>query len=281
MGYVWFGTREHMQWVTAPAVDVSASRAGFSASAQFMSGGAWVRRSKTGAKQFSFSWNMKRRADVQAIIDYAEGFYGDGYIYYSNPFAMDRNVLPPYWANPSLNAYDGPVVLDGVRPLLISGNSSVNGFPVEAAQYSVTSTSTSAEIYIPIPPTHEAHIGVHGSVVSGSANVVIKQWSSSVASTDVNATLLTKGELTNAVVSGGSYQGVSLSIESGSAGVLQLDGMIVQVLPAGSVSPSGAFISGVGHSGLEFVNSPALSEYSAAQDRVGVTAELIETEAWA
>ena len=56
--------------------------------------------------------------------------------------------------------------------------------------------------------------------------------------------------------------------------------MMMQVLPAGSVRPVERFISGQGTSGLSFVNQPTVSAYSAALDRIGVSAELVETEAW-
>lgn len=280
-GTVWFGTKEHMQWVPAPAVDVAAGKVGHSSVANFLSGGAYVRRSKGAAKKYSFSWTMRRRSDVQAILDYADGLYGNGYIYYSNPFAMDRNVMPSAWATPFINCYDGPVVINNIRPALVNTGSVINGYPIESAQYTITSTDSVPSIYIPIPPGYTAHVGAHGSVISGAANVTITEHVTPAGGPTSNLTLLDKTDaLTNKMTSGNSYQGITISMSSGSTGVLQLDGIIVQVLPDGSVAPTGAFVSGQGQSGMSFTSEPVTSEYSAALDRVGVSADLIETEAY-
>ena len=85
---------------------------------------------------------------------------------------------------------------------------------------------------------------------------------------------------TNATFSGNSFIGITLTLRSASAGKLQLSGLMVQVLPDGAVSPVGGFISGQGTSGMSFTSQPAVTQYSAVMDRVGVSADLVETEAW-
>jgi hypothetical protein len=281
---VWFGTKGNMKWVPAPAIDVQAGRVGWAQQANFMGGGAWVRRSKAAAKKFVFSWNLKSRAEIQPIIDFADGLYGNGYIYYSNPFAMDRNVLPSYWAAPYMNYYDGPVVVDETRPTVTSTTTSVNGYPLESAIYTITSTSNVPSVFIPIPPGYTAYVGAHGTLNSGSASVRVIPEISPIASgspTDLTLLSTTTSTRTNSQFSGNSYIGITITMRSASTGVLQLSGLIVQVLPDGAVVESGGFISGQGQSGMSFVSEPVISEYSAAMDRVGVSAELIETEAWA
>lgn len=284
MSNVWFGTKGYMQWVPAPAVDIPAGKQGYSANAAFLSGGAYSRRSKAAAKRFTLSWNMRHREDIQPVLDYADGIYGDGYIYYSNPFAIDRNALPAYWASPFINYYDGPLVVDGVRPDIINNNSAVNGYPVESAVYTLTSTSRVPSIYVPIPPGYTAHVGAHADVNSGSAFVRVTPEVSAVSSgTPVNLTLLSRSTTTrtNAMFEGDSYQGITVTMGSSSSGSLVVHGIIVQVLPNGAVPLSGGFVSGQGQSGMSFANHPSVSEYSAALDRVGVSVEMIETEAWA
>lgn len=284
-GSVWFGTKDHMQWVPAPAIDVQATKAGFATQASFISGGAWVRRSKTSARQYAMSWNMRRLEDVQPILDYADGIYGNGHLYYVDPFFIGRNIFPSYWAAPYMNYYDGPVIVDDTRPVLVNNASSINGYPVESAQYTVTSTSKIPSVFLPIPEGYTIYIGAHGSVQSGNATVTVTPVISSIANgTTANLTLLTPASTTrtNYTLSySAGYIGVTVSLKSTSTGVIQLDGLIAQLAPDGAVLPSGGFISGQGASGMSFVNQPVLSEYSAALDRVGLSAELIETEAWA
>lgn len=281
MGQVWFGTKGNMQWVPAPAVDIAAGKIGFSARADFLNGGVWTRRSKAAAKQFSMSWNLKHRAEIQPIMDYADGMYGDGPVYYADPFAMDRNMLPAYWASPYINAYDGPVIVDGTRPTLVNNGSSVRGFPVESAIYTVTSTSSIPSIFVPIPPGYTAHIGAHGEVLSGDVSVTVQTMNSAEGGSTADLVLLgITDDLTNTTVSGSNVIGITISLASESTGSIRLDGIIVQVLTGGAVTPSGAFVSGQGTSGLSFASQPVVSAYSAALDRVGVSADLVETEAW-
>lgn len=281
---VWFGTKEHMRWIPAPAVDVQASKAGYQAQASFISGGAWVRRSKASAKTYSMSWNMRNFGDVRPVLDYADGVYGNGHIYYVDPFIMTNNVLPSYWATPALNYYDGPVIVNDTRPVLINNNASVNGYPVESAQYTVTSTGKRPSIFLPIPEDHTIYIGAHGSLQSGNASVTVTPVISAIANgTTTNLSLLSKTTTsrTNYTLSNSSgYIGVTLSFGSTSTGVVQLDGLIARIYPDGALPSSGGFISGQGSSGLSFVSQPSVSQYSAALDRVGVSVDLIETEAW-
>lgn len=282
-GYVWFGTKAHMQWVTAPAVDITAGKVGYNASANFLNGGAWHRRSKTSAKQYALSWNMKHADEVQPILDYADGVYGNGFVYYVDPFIAERNVLPAYVANPSMNAYDGPWLAGGERPTLVTHASSTNGYPTESAQYTITSSATVPSVFIPIPEDHTVYVGAHGSVQSGNARVTVTPVISSIANgTPVDLTLLAvTDDRTNASWSYSSgIIGVEISMASSSTGVIQLDGLIAQVAPDGAVLPSGGFISGQGSSGMSITEQPAMSQYSAALDRVGVSMSLLETEAW-
>lgn len=280
---VWFGTREFAQWVPAPAVDIDASKTGYASTLAFLNGGARVRRSKGAAKSYNMSWNLKRRADIQPILDYADGMYGNGAIYYVDPFAADMNMLPTYWAAPYVNYYDGPVIVDGVRPTLVSSPTSVNGYPVESVIYKLNSTSRVPSIYLPIPPGYTAYVGAHGSVASGSASVrVIPELNSQSSATPVNLTLLPTDTQTrtNASFSGNQYAGITLTMASASTGTLQLSGMIVELLPDGAVPSTGGFVSGQGTSGLSFASQPSVTQHSAAMDKVAVSAELIETEAW-
>ena len=283
MAEVWFGTRNYMQWISAPSVDVGASKRGFSGQVGFLSGGAYVRRSKAAAKTFAMSWGVRTRAQVQPILDYADGVYGNGPLYYCNPFAMPLNMLPAYWASPSINYYDGPAIVDGIRPELVTNLTSTNGYPVESAIYALTSSSSIPSIYLPIPPGYTMHIGAHGSVVSGTASVTVTPEVNAISSGPTsNLTLLdtTTTTRTNFTVEGDSYAGVTISMASLSSGQIQLDGLIAQCLPNSATPTLGGFISGQGQSGLSFVEQPTVSEYSYAFDRVGVSADLIETEAW-
>lgn len=279
---VWFGTKSGMQWIECPAVDIAAGKQGWQSEASFLNGGAWTRRSKTAAKRYAFSWNMRSYEAVRPILDYADGHYGDGYLYYVDPFA--DNIFPSYWASPFQNYYDGPLLVNDTRPTLITNATSTNGYPVESVQYTVTSTSKVPTVFLPIPEGYTIYIGAHGAVQSGNATVTVTPVISAIATgTTVNLTLLTTATTTRtnySVAKSTGIIGVNVSLKSTSTGVIQLDGLIAQVMPDGSAATTGGFISGQGSSGLEFKEQPSLAQYSAALDLVSVSANLVETEAW-
>jgi hypothetical protein len=270
-----------MQWIAAPRVDIAVSRSGMASATRFQNGGVSVRRSKVAARGYELSWENKPRAVIQPILDYGDGIYGDGPFYYCSPFAMASNPLPSYIASPSQNYYDGPFLVDETRPLIEDNGSSLNGFPVESAIYTVTSTSSVPEVYIPIPPTYVAHIGAHGAVLSGDASVVIREYVTTEGGVPANLTLLNKSApFVNTTVSGSVARGVSISLASTSSGTIRLDGIIMQILPAGETPNLHGFMAGQGQTGMDFTDFPELSEYSAALDLNSVTASLVETEAW-
>lgn len=284
---VWFGTKGLEQWIPCPTVDVPATKQGYGEATAFLGGGAAVRRSKVSAKRYTMSWVQKSRATLAPIRDYAEGVYGNGFIYYLDPFEMDRNILPSYLAQPAQNFYDGPFVADGVRPTIVTDATSVNNYPVESAIYTLTATSKVPSVYIPIPPGHTFGIGVHGQLLSGNARVSITPQISSTGlgtMTDVPTynNLATAPLITHTFAASSGIVGVNISLNATTASQLQLYGIVGQVRPDGQdFSGNVPFMSGQGSSGMQFLpGSPTYSQYSYALDRVGMSADLIETEAW-
>ena len=139
---MWFGTRDYPQWISCPVVDADMSKVGWQSQQQYLNGGARVRRSSTAHKEYNLSWNLQSRDNIRQINDYADGIYGDGLIYFLDPFAMDKNVLPQYWAAPMLGADDGPILHGGVRPTIVATGTNGFGYPVKSAVYAVKADAT-------------------------------------------------------------------------------------------------------------------------------------------
>jgi len=272
---MYFGTRERMTWVRVPAIETPLTKGGWGAEGVYLNGGAYVRRSATGHKRYEFSWGMTDQENIYDIIDYADGLYGAGLIYFHEPFAMVSNILPQFWAAPRLAAEDAPPFVLGKRPTLVATAANAFGYPTQSAVYTLTALDTFSTLWIPIPNGYTLHVGVHGSA-TGTAAVTVLPDGGSVA----NLTLL--NVLTNTLTNYTSTaSGVTLSF--GGVGQLTLAGLIAQVLPTGDSPSTGDFISGRGHSGCRFApNSITVSGFSApnALDKVSATAGLIETGAW-
>jgi len=277
LGQMWFGTRGYMRWIKCPAVGVDASKVGWETNTQLLNGKKYVRRSVSSHKEYQLTWNLAPRSELQPIMDYADGVYGTGKIYWVDPFAMDRNMFPIDWSVPSQGGYDG-VILNGgeSRPELIPTPANSNRYPAESVQYTVTSGAWVPEIWLPIPEGYTMHLGFHGVAGTGGTVTYGVTNGSSVGSFTALTPLSVSGiTRTNASVSSTTGDGVIIKL--GGSGTLTMTALTAVLVPTGvSVSLTGAFISGMGNAGCVFGSQPVLEQYSAALDKVGLSLNLIE-----
>lgn len=281
---MWFGTRGYMQWVAAPDVSMPSSTSGLSQKLSFRNGGKKIRRSTAAAKEYTLTWTMVNREEIRPVLDYSDGVYGSGPVYFADPFAMDTNMLPQHWATPAQAGTDG-IILDNssTRPQLIPTDANAYGYPAQSAVFNVTPPAVGKEIYevyVPIPPNYTAWIGAHGSDGTGGTVVCTPSIGATTAGVPVTLTLLPVTTATRFNHSVTSSEGNGVLIKLGGSGTITLSGLMVQVLPTGVVPALGGFISGQGNSGCTFDGNPAYTPYNAALNRVGLIAELTETESW-
>lgn len=272
---MYFGTQERMTWIKCPAIDTPLSKVGWQSKSQYLNGGANVRRSSTAHKEYTLTWSFATQDQVDDVTDYADGAYGDGLIYFLDPFAAKSNVLPQYWSIPRLAVDDAPSLVKGRRPTLVDSVSNNFSHPTKTAVYTLQVTDTFTTLYVPIPPEHTFHMGVFGSA-SGTARVTATPDGSSAV--DLTFLSITSSTRTNYALTGST--GVTLSLAG--EGNLNLTSMIAQVRPDGESVPPGDFISGKGHSGCRFDGFPVVQGYSApeALDYQSLSANLTETGTW-
>lgn len=285
---MWFGTKERMSAIRAPKIDYAAPKVGWSGgTTQYLNGGAYVRRSITAHKEYSFSWGNMSREEIRLINDYADGVYGSGPVYFLDPFAMDTNLLPQHWATPRLVWDDAPVLMGGDRSTVLDlGNLAVNplGYPAKGATYYDSGAGSvpmaqRPRLYIPVPDGYTLWFGVHGQPYQTSPNIVQVKPSNGAAVTMPLLGLSDTNRFSNSWDGTTAMTGVEISL-TGQLGLATLHGMMAQVLPTGVLPQAGGFISGQGNSGVRFAVQPTLQQYSAAKDMVSLTAQLVEDEAW-
>lgn len=281
---MWMGPRGNMTWVPAPDIEMPSSKVGWQTEMQFLNGGTRIRNSVAATKNYEMTWTLKKTDDLRAVLDMADGLYGPGAIYFSDPFAMEKNALPAAWAMPYQAGYDGIILDNGrVRPQLVPTSANVLGYPAESAVFNVVAPGAGKEIYeqfVPIPPGHTAHIGAHGLVGSGGVvKVTIATGPTSIGAS-TNLTMMAVDNAIRFNHSVDSSEGIGILISLAGVGTVTLSGLIVQILPTGSVPLYGGFISGQGNSGCTFREKPSYTPFSAALDRASASAELVETEAW-
>lgn len=262
--HMWFGTKERMAWVPCPAINVGMSSEGAGESGTYMGGGGYARNSADGHMVYEFSWNANTRDEIYPIADYGTGVYGDGLIYFLDPFAMDTNVLPERWAAPGKVDRWSAYLREGTTPPTVT-NTGANtlGLPVKTAQYAISDNGR--ELWVPVPPGHTLHFAWVGSASGASVQV------NGVAATPtaVGASGLTWNTYT-----------ADATIRLWGTGTVDIAGMVAQVLPTGQAPTTNGWVSGRGHSGCRFQGRPKVVGLSAALDRVSARATLIETGDW-
>jgi hypothetical protein len=276
----YIGTRERLFEMRAPSINMPSSKVGFVSELPYINGGFSVRQSTAAHKRYDMTWNSVERDEARIILDLADGVHGSGLIYWHDPFAADRNVLPQQWASPFQGTSDGVPLNAGERPQRLTTVENTLNFPTFSARYNVT-TSNTKRVWIPIPPGHLAHIGVYGQPVSGGEMLAIPTFpdGSFIQPQIMQLMSLADSSRTNfEVKSSDGHNGVFLRL--GGSGFITIAGMMVQVLPEGQTVEPGGFISGQGQSGARFLGQPDYNAISAAFDRVGVVASFVETGTW-
>lgn len=274
---IYFGTKEYMQWVKSPAIGMDSTKQGyFSGAVGYLNGGAYTRRSWGAAKKYNMTWNNAQQHQIQPILDYADGVHGTGDIYFANPFTFEQNMLPQWAATPALGAEDAPVLVGDVRPSSVPNGDRTQGYPANAAVYTVNTSAVDEFVFVPIPPGYTGWVGVHATA-TGTAKIKIIPYTGGSAGTPVDATLLSTSTTTR-VTNSVAGSGIGLAISG--VGTITLYGIFVQAYQTGRVPASGGFVGGRGQSGMQFISQPVLTEYSAAFNMIAASVELIEVEAW-
>lgn len=263
---MWFGTAGNMRWVPCPAINPRIGTEAWGESGTYLGGGAFVKSSKSSHKVYDFAWNTASREEVYSVVDYAEYVYGDGLIYFLDPFAMDQNILPAAWAQPGVFGAGSPSLLTtGAAPTVGTTPSNTLDLPTHSATYTVDNDGR--ELTIQVPPGYTFHFGWFGS---GAGGGVVKVNGANAPSLNHNGSTLFNTTLANP----------EIKIELGNSGGLTIYGMIAQVLPTGQSPSATKWISGRGNSGCRFQGRPSVNGLSAALDKVSASATLVETGDW-
>jgi hypothetical protein len=276
----YMGTREKLFEVKAPAVNMPSSKVGFASEINFLNGGADVRRSTAAAKRYSMTWGLMSRDEARIILDLADGIYGSGPIYWHDPFAADRNALPQWWASPMQGIVDGLPLNADDRGVEVQTPANNLDLPVRSIEYNVI-LGTTRSVWIPIPPGYTAWVGAYGQDGTGGRLDVTPTVNSQLDGAVTALTFLDYSDNSrfNNSFSSNDFDGIKLGL--GGAGTVTLSGIMVQVLKNGTMPQPGKFISGQGNSGCSFATQPSYTPYSAALDKVGLTADMVETAGWA
>lgn len=279
---MFFGNQYKMRKVPMPAINAGIGQEKWSTSGTFLNGGGYVRASTTGHKVYQFSWPPMSAADARLFLDFANGIYGPGPFYFTDPFAMSTNMMSALWSAPWLMESTSGVsgsssMLRGQTGNIFTTPANPKDLPPYYMNYFLGTSAERQVFVIPVPPGYTLHLGVHGV-----GTPMQYTWNGG-ASTAIPMIGASSPALTNTTVNGGTNGGlVRLSLAPTTASSTAIYGIMAQALPTGSPAPTGPWISGQGATGVEFDGPAQVTGYSAPQgiDRQGITATLREVGAW-
>lgn len=272
---MWIATERRGGWIPAPATGLDVSEVGYSESVSYLNGGVFLRRSSGSHKEYQLKWNAQSRDFVRQLTDLSSGLWGKGLVYFLDPTAMDKNLLPQFMASPMLGAEGGPLLIGEDEPALIETPFNPNNYPVDMAQYGAGTTRY--RHYLPIPPGYVAWVGTHGTTTAGYMRVERRGLTGSVLGTDtVEMQSVQDTNRFSRSYSSVNHSGLYIYLDNNTT----YAGAMVQLLKIGETPKTGGFISGQGNSGCEFSSPPTQNVLSVALDRVEASATLIEVGGW-
>lgn len=293
---LFFGTVNRMVWFPTPLSSAASSPIGMESGGNLVNGGGYQYNSFGSHKEYAYEWGgAAAREAAQLMKSYADGTYGRGLIYFVSPLSYSTNVLPAFWADPSMGlGYEGASLVYGLDATSVPTTSwGINELPVLSAYYDLATTAVGwrgeeQAVFVPIPTGYILSVGAFYTA-TGSAKVFYRTQSSSGGlgtATALTGLANDATEIVNTDISGADVIGVWLYVgkSSSSAGTITLSGMIARLRESSadqSTISAGPWIGGQGHSGCRFSGKPTYIENTGVNGgQVGFAATFREVGHW-
>lgn len=294
----WFGTEDRMDWFPTPNRGGDFTGQSWGAGGILLNGGGYQFNSFGSHGHFVFEWpGSSSREVAQRMLSYRNGTFGRGLIYFQDPLIFDTNVLPPFWADPSMGiGQEGMSLVYGVDPTPVpTSNSSVNDLPVNSANYNLNNIPVGwrgkeEAVFIPIPEGYSLFLGAIYSR-SGAGNVYYRTRMATGGLGDpvaLDPVATDSPDLFNEMVEGVSgiwlYVGRGSNVAS-SVTLTAMSGRLLDATKKGTPSEAtlrrGPWIGGQGHSGCRFVGNPThIKNTGVDGGQVGFAATFREVGHW-
>lgn len=284
--------------IPVPAVDMATGRGRFGSSGSYLSGGAYVRKSLYGARNFNVSWNNLNTDGMNRILQLEEA----GSFVWDNPMAY-RNVALPWLANHG-NVQGSVNFLGTTQNYIIKSPSiteaSINsiagafdGYPQESGnrtptiRYRINRYESTDLMYFVLPEGYDCYVWVVGQSVPSGPNITIRRADNTGGSTIVVPQSPTNNTLPTAatqVTFGAELLKIRLTGSGGgdeSFRYLDLSSIQIRIVPQGQPVGPLTYSPGLGTSALEFTEEGIdIVQHSAALDMQSATATWLETGWW-
>ena len=300
MGYdsrqkMWFGTEDYSTWIRVPSSGAEGGSVGWESGGTLLSGGGFQFGSDSSHREYTFEWSgASSYEEAQEVLDFANGVYGRGLIYFVPPTIYQKNLLPAQWAAPASAPELASFVRDQAPTLAPFSSAALKGsrLPRFTATWDTSLVPAGLRpgesIFIPIPEGFDLALGFLGSttgsggvfatpVTSSGGNGATVRLSGILGLSSVTSRPATQWPTVDTKVAGSGLKGVRLWIGrpagSSSAGSVTVLALSARLMPVGSPAlkpASSAFqglapiqqvpwTGGMGNSGCRFVGKPTMT----------------------
>lgn len=287
---LWFGTRDYMRWIPAPLTGADMGAAGWDAGGTYLGGGGWQVGSWDSHKEYAFSWSEASATEMAMLLEaYRNGTYGRGLIYFCDPHAFERNVIPSRYADPSISADGVKLVRGSTVSLTPNSGWQANQLPIKALSINLTSVplgfrGVDNAVFIPIPEGYTLALGAHYTAVGSGGVFATTETSANItgASTRLTPLAVDATSLVSHYFVGVNGVWLWIGKSSNAAASVTVSAMTGRLFKTGSSAPTlGPWVSGMGHSGVRFVGRPTRTATSGVNEgQAGYAATFRETGSW-
>lgn len=302
---MWFGNKEHAQWVPCPAPGLTRRRQRNITEMEFGNGGADVVGTYAGALIYDLDFptsDASQYEGIDAFSRFASGEWNNSStanqlwdnIRFIDPMWADVNLAPaevsaPYLLRHGWKNWIGTTTLAQI-PAIATTNAATYHRPGQQITWSITAAAntTQGKVFtMLVPPGYTLHVAWCGAV-TGTARLNLY---SSISGLDAAVTPTTGAQAifnTYGSVAGGAnggYANISFLRTTSATSTITMNSMVIQCLPTGITPSLANFVQGKGHWGLKFAGQEPLVENYRVGDKgrhlIGMAGtKLIETEPW-
>lgn len=309
MEKLWFGNKQHFQWVPMPSTGIQRRNVFSQETATLDRGGAFSSRSVGRHAEFDFSFGAREAYGSEGLDvyqEYATGYWDDfgsnvngfnpnNLIYFIDPMTMRANLFSPHWATPMLSlSGDYPPL--GFGTLHSATPANIYRQPLRGVNFDITHTAntlpsaTGQRFILPIPPGYTLRWGWSGSVVTGTPVIRAESHNAltgAIAQQSATPLSPTGAQRMNASINGDTYDYVTFGLSRTTAVASQATvySMMAQLWRNGTtINSDGNHIPGVGQTGCVIMDD-MIEEYIQADDLgnrhlKGLSFGLLEVGAW-
>lgn len=270
MNTILFGTLTHMLPIPYPKSGVTWDQTRDAEETALVSGGRHVYRAPTPFRKYNLSY-AGTTPNLQNLIDFYNGVYGDGPFYVLDLNYAAGNLLPTRWASGYMLRH---VAESWCAPVEIVSTSALAGKSVLFSNVGLFPEKGISQV-VAVPQDKPLYLKVWGSRTGTAVVKVSKLVTATGAWTVVGDYVPTGSPADLEVVSvadAGLYSAVKLELYCGSGSSLTLDHLTLSTLADSAREP------GKGVGAVQFGGDLSGSITSKRYDRIGLSLDIVEVE---